>query len=959
MATQGPGSTDKTNTLSGLNDAVEALRSDNSKQNVSQSELLGNISENTNQIYALNHQMVELLSAIQQELAPDAFGAAQATEKTREAGAGGGDGPPIVGGPADKSSTGGMGWKSALIGGAIGGLIGLFAGFLDFDADKVKDKVVTLTSIGEEVSVIDTAETVATLTTLGAALAIFGAGSAIVGLGSALANFMDPNWADTIKQNVINLVSIADEVGLVDTAETVATLAALGVGLAFFGAGSAIAGLGSAIANFSDPAWAQNIVDNVVTLVGMNEQVSLVDAIKFPLKMAPIALGLAAFGVGSAVAGIGDAIANFSSPGWAQNIVDNVVTLVGINDSVSLIDAIKFPLKMAPIAAGIAIFGIGSAVAGIGDALANFASPGWAQNIVDNIVTLMQVTELPMTDVAEFPIIMGALGLGMAAFALGEGANAIAQFASSEDWAEKIKKNVVTLLSIVDAEGVDQSKANEFVLVMGKISAGLMAFSAGKLVDSLVGAGSAILNFITGNESPVEQMMKIADRADELNTGADALDRIRGALSGLGNLKFDGSDLGLEEFAEDLMKAVPTLESAIMGGVVKGGIWPWSDDDVEFKGLASSDIKYNQAIQNIAALREALGMGSSITAGSSAPQIGSRTDEMLATRGYYTAEDLDFDIAVAEAQEAGDTSTLEQLYAQAAELDAATGTSTVTPPSTNTFDSLSLPYDLEEQSTRAILLARAMGLSEISGWSTSGTVPTQINGINVPASLLTGEEIDNINAARMARASMNSVPGQEPIKANLIQKNEAQTANPTERSTAQYSVTGLAPTTSGGSLGTPADTQVLDTGNLTIPYNKKEMWARTKQIAKELGLNWRKLETADGRVPTRIDGVDVPTWLYTDEEIDAINAGRTMRADMASTPGNRVTPNLIPTRRSGEGLQQAQAEANANTSQSGAGANAIINNIAPNTVNNAATTNLATRTIHHKVDDNYLLVGAY
>ena len=94
--------------------------------------------------------------------------------------------------------------------------------------------------------------------------------------------------------------------------------------------------------------------------------------------------------------------------------------------------------------------------------------------------------------------------------------------------------------------------------------------------------------------------------------------------------------------------------------------------------------------------------------------------------------------------------------------------------------------------------------------------------------------------------------------------------------------------------------------------------------------------------------------IYTNDEIDRINGARTMRASM-----NNTDANLIPTRQTGEQLQGAQAEANANAGTN-AGGNAVVQqNIAPNTINNANNTNIATRTQHHKSDDRELLVGVY
>jgi hypothetical protein len=94
--------------------------------------------------------------------------------------------------------------------------------------------------------------------------------------------------------------------------------------------------------------------------------------------------------------------------------------------------------------------------------------------------------------------------------------------------------------------------------------------------------------------------MKLADNADELTQGADALDRLTVSLDKIGQLQFDGKKLRIREFAEDLKEAVPIIEAAIMGeegGYIFGAA---------IKGLASPDVDYDTAIKNIVMLRQAL-----------------------------------------------------------------------------------------------------------------------------------------------------------------------------------------------------------------------------------------------------------------------------------------------------------------------------------------------------------------
>lgn len=677
---------DKKDTIGGLSEATETLASDNAKLGVEQTQILGNIESGIQDLYSVNSQMLEAMSAIQQAMAPDAFGAAQATETSREE-----TGAPIVGGPANASTVapaegkkgmGMLGMLGVAAAGAAAGLVAAFAGFLDFDAQKVKDKVVILTSISDVVDMGDVAKTTAALGMLGGGLAIFGVGSAVAGLSSALTNFLDPNWASNIVQNVTTLASIS-AIPLGDVAATTFNLGVLATGLAIFGVGSTIAGLGSALTNFMDPNWAPTIVQNVTTL-------STISAIPF------------------------------------GNVTETAATL-GI------------------LAGGLAAFGIGSAIAGAGEA--------------------------------------------------------VAKFSGGTDWTETTKQNVINLASIADE--VSEEKATAFSSAMGSISAGLLKFSAGNFGAAFMEVGANILNFLSGNDSPIEQMMKIADNSYDLEVGAASLERIQSALSGLSDLSFDGSDLNIKEFAEDLVSSIPAIEKAIMGGKIEGGMF--FGKDVEFKGLASPDIDFASAIARIAQLRSALGAGQSMQGRSGAGQ----------------AEDFD--------------------------------------------------------------------------------------------------------------------PG---LRAPAVQAENSVTALPVAADT-----------------GAGVQETIVDPGKLTLPYDKLETLRRAKQFARTMGLSSKigKGTTLEAGIPTAINGVDVPTSLYTDEEIETINASRTMRAEM----GNE-TEGLIPTRQSGQDLQTAQSEANANAQNgNGQGNTVVAQNIAPNTVNNANSTNLAMRKQHHKPDDQYMLVGAF
>jgi hypothetical protein len=640
---------DKKDTIGGLNDAVDTLNKDNAQAGIESNQILGNIESGIQDLYSVNSQMLEAISAIQQSMAPDAFGAAQATENNREEG-----GTPIVGGPAEASTVtpaegkkgmGMLGMLGVAAAGAAAGLVAAFAGFLDFDAQKVKDKVLILTSIADEVDATDTAETVATLTSLGVGLAAFGVGSVANGIGQT---FMDDNWAVSIKNNVATLVSIGD-LNFAKALEAAGTLTIIGTGLAAFGLMSGVGALGQGLAN------------------SMNEE------------------------------------------GWAQTIKDNVTTLVSIGD-------LDF-FKALEAAASLTTMGVALAAFGIGSGIASFAKPDFATSIKDNVVTLASITS-----------------------------------------------------------DISQEKAEQFSETMGSLAAGLLKFSGGNFLSSIMDAGAKLVNFLTGGESPIEQMMTIADKSEQLNKGADSLERIQGALSGLSAIKFDGADLGLEEMAEDLMRAVPIIESAIMGGTIKGGIFPWSADDVDFKGLASSDIKFDEAMLNIEGLRDALGVSS---AGAPVATItGSSSSNMT---------------ALPVSANVSPTSTSSEEYEP------------VDP------GKLTLPYDKLEKLRRAKQLKRAMGISAKIGPGTSfeGGVPTAINGQDVPIGLFTDEEIKIINGSRTMAADMNRTePDLIPVRQSGQELQTAQAeanANSTNgEGTSMVQVNNSAPT----SVNNNSNTQV-------------------------------------------------------------------------------------------------------------------------------------------------------
>jgi len=573
-------------------------------------------------------------------------------EAARSGGEGGGDGDVTVNGDVtvDASKGGLLSGLGKSLGGMIGGLasgVGLGAGaFLagagilaggagyllkqinELDGANIKRQVLELLSIADEFEggnwemFAKGGAFLVTMTGIGLGLAVFGAGSAVAGMSDALLERFNSDWATSVKNNVITLLSIKDSLGgnldmMADGGAFLLAMTGIGLGLAIFGLGSGIAGLADGLTNFVSPNWAESIKQNVITLLSIKDELGgnlnmMADGGAFMLAMTGLGIGLAVFGAGSAVAGLSDALTSFMNPDWASSIKNSVITLLSIKDEMGgnwemLKSGFAFGLAMSGIGSGLAVFGAGAAVAGLSDALTSFMNPQWAIGIKNSVLTLLSIQDelggaaAFIGDSATFLMAMTGIGAGLAVFGLGSGVAAFVRMFTGDDFAGKIKSDVDTLMTVAD--NATPEKADQLHYSMSRISDALQAFAGGQLGSALANIGTSILNFLSGSESPVTEMLNLADKADELTTAADALESLADSLASVSALKFDGGNLNFKEFAQDLYDSVPLIEAAIQGGRVDGG---WFGDDVEFKGLSSPDINFESAIQRVEALQRVL-----------------------------------------------------------------------------------------------------------------------------------------------------------------------------------------------------------------------------------------------------------------------------------------------------------------------------------------------------------------
>jgi hypothetical protein len=582
-----------------VNDITESNKDNRERLQRSMRGGLLNVRKSVDNLNATVQQLLELQQAGWDAQRQQAGLDLEASREAARGDGGGGDGDVTVNGDVTVDANKGGGGLFGKIGKAIAGGIGGM-----------------LSGLG-----------------IGGGALLAGAGILAGGAGFLLKQINELD-GKAIRANVQELLGIKDDFGgmgnfFLEGGAFFLAMTGIGVGLAAFSLGTGVA---AAVDYFTqDSNFAENIKQNVLTLLSIGDAAGgnlsfLADSAFFAAAMAGLGLGLLAFSIGniagSAASGIGDAIDYFTGGNWAETIKKNVLTLLSIKDEAGgnlsfLADSAVFAAAMAGLGFGLLAFSIGSvagvASSGIGEAIDYFTGSNWAEIIKENVLTLLSIKDSlggnweMLKSGGAFMLTMAGIGAGLAAFAFGSGAAGVAEavnkFASEEDMADRIVRQVKTLLTLTEEGAVAEEKANIFSRVMGTISSGLMKFAGGKFVAGLADAGTAFLNFLSGSESPIQEMLNIADRADDIFAGADAIDKVGDALNNIAGLRFDGSSLNIKDFAQDLMESIPAIETAIMGGTVGAG---FLSSGTQIKGLASPDIDFESATKRLGELRNAM-----------------------------------------------------------------------------------------------------------------------------------------------------------------------------------------------------------------------------------------------------------------------------------------------------------------------------------------------------------------
>jgi hypothetical protein len=243
----------------------------------------------------------------------------------------------------------------------------------------------------------------------------------------------------------------------------------------------------------------------------------------------------------------------------AQSIVDNVATLLSISQIPEIQNAGFLGTGFAGVMLELAT---GLAVFGAGNIIAGISTLiSDAEDIRNSVAVLLSISQIPEVQNAGFlgtgfAGVMAEIGAGLAVFGVGNIIAGIGQL----NRADAIKKQVSALLSITDVAGPEtESKATSLVTTLAKISAGLVAFTATKVFDSLASIGTGLVNFFTGNEAPMTQVLKFAENEKQLESASNSLFRLTDALERMSGLNRIGIEFDIEDFSEELEDAVDNI----------------------------------------------------------------------------------------------------------------------------------------------------------------------------------------------------------------------------------------------------------------------------------------------------------------------------------------------------------------------------------------------------------------
>lgn len=244
-------------------------------------------------------------------------------------------------------------------------------------------------------------------------------------------------------------------------------------------------------------------------------------------------IGAAALGIGSAIKSITGAMKDFD----AEKLKSDFDTIITIGDNFEskenmFTETGAIASSLEGLGKSLITFGAGQGTIAISEWIAGDEKAKWATNLKNNVETLLSIDTKNISKTDEISGTLGALGLGLLAFGFGSTATNIGQTAGSMSegirewatgdlsgatWAENVKKNVETLLTI---NTKSFSETSGISTTLGAIGLGLLLFGLGSTSASVGnatgGMSEGIRDWATGDLSGTTWAENIKDSVETL-----------------------------------------------------------------------------------------------------------------------------------------------------------------------------------------------------------------------------------------------------------------------------------------------------------------------------------------------------------------------------------------------------------------------------------------------------------
>ena len=319
---------------------------------------------------------------------------------------------------------------------------------------------------------------------------------------------------------------------------------------------------------------------------------------------------------------LGEGLGAFSGPSMVA-----LGTLLGagaIFGAVSPAIAGQAALGMTAIGAGLGGFFAGMALADKGSSMLNSdgsTTKALMVNLAEGLGAFSGPSMVALTVLLGAGALFGAVGgpavagmaaLGMSAIGLGLGGFfaglAVADKGISLMMGDGQPGESIKFLMVNMGEGlgglfdgvkdVTLADITKLPLAAGAAAASMIAIAGGSGIAAIIGGLTKVVEFFSGGTNPMDFVIEIGERADEVEAGATAINNVAAALK-----KISGLDVTIKsnfkDFANDLKKSVPIIEAAINGD--DGG---WFG--TEIKGINSKDVNYYEAARRMKTLKGAV-----------------------------------------------------------------------------------------------------------------------------------------------------------------------------------------------------------------------------------------------------------------------------------------------------------------------------------------------------------------